>query len=300
MIYKLTSVRTVIAKIFTDLELREGDHRISDMIEFAGEALEKIGAFPQFTNKVAGKDGIAPLEITNYQAILPLDFHNLIQVGYSTSEEGPFYSMRYGTGSFDAGSEVTDASTVDDVTPTADVITLAMELYDLDYAEAVTYINANPDKNSQLSYLLRTEKVNDTGVRTLTSDYTYVIQDRYIRTNQEEGYLMMAYQAIPTDAEGYPMIPDRISYKEAIYWYINMKLMYVQWKMGQVRDAVYYHAQRSWNYYCKQAYGDAMMPNQEQMESIKNTWLRMVPELGEHEAFFTTLGQRQVIYNQNN
>ena len=110
---------------------------------------------------------------------------------------------------------------------------------------------------------------------------------------------MMEYQAIPKDADGYALIPDRISYKDAIYWYINMKLLYVQWKLGQTRDAVYYDARRSWNFYCKQAYGDAMMTNQEQMESIKNTLLRMVPELEEHESFFNTLGQRQVIYNQN-
>lgn len=52
MIYKLTSVKRVIAKVFTDLDLKEGDHRITDMIEWASEALLKIGAFPQFTTKV--------------------------------------------------------------------------------------------------------------------------------------------------------------------------------------------------------------------------------------------------------
>lgn len=301
MIYKLTSVQTIIAKVFADLELKEGDHRISDMVEWAGEALEKIGAFPQFSNKVTGKDGILPITISNYQALLPLDFHSLIQVGYSTSDQGPYYSMRYGTGSFDHGSELTDPADFEyDAVADADVVVLAMELYDLSYADAIIYLNANPDKNSQLTFLLRTEKVRKDGVQTATYDYTYVVQDKYIRTNQETGYLMMAYQAIPTDADGYPMIPDRISYKEALYWYINMKLLYVQWKLGQVRDAIYYDAKRSWNYYCKQAYGDAMMPNQEQMESIKNTWLRMVPELSEHEGFFNTLGQRQVLYNQNN
>ena len=46
MIYKLTSVKSVIAKVFTDLDLQEETHRVSDMIEWAGEALEKIGAFP--------------------------------------------------------------------------------------------------------------------------------------------------------------------------------------------------------------------------------------------------------------
>ena len=300
MIYKLTSVQTIIAKVFTDLELKEGDHRISDMIEWAAEGMEKIGAFAQFENKVAGKDGHLPIEIINYQALLPYDFYNLIQIGYSTKSEGPYYSMRYGTGNMDYGSEVTSLTADTEVVSDSNLVILTMDLYDLSYTEALAYLNNNDDKRQLVTHLLRTEKATKTGSTTVTSDYTYVIVNKYIKTNQETGWLMMAYQAIPTDADGYPLIPDRVSYKEALYWYINMKLMYVQWKLGQIRDAVYYDARRSWNYYCKQAYGDAMMPNQEQMESIKNTWLRMVPELGEHEGFFTTLGQRQVLYNQQN
>jgi hypothetical protein len=300
MIYKLISVQSIIAKVFTDLDLKEGDHRISDMIEWAGEALEKIGAFPQFQNKVLGKDGLQPLTLVDYQAILPYDFHNLIQIGYATSPEGPYYSMRYGTGSFDSGSEITPTGEEADGVSDSDLVILTMDLYNLSYTEALEFLNTNDDKRQLVTHLLRTEKANKSGTTIGTSDYTYVIVDKYIKTNQKDGYLMVAYQAIPTDADGYPLVPDRVSYREAIYWYINMKLMYVQWKLGQVRDAVYYDARRSWNYYCKQAYGDAMMPNQEQMESIKNTWLRMVPELGEHEGFFTTLGQRQILYNQDN
>ena len=82
MVYNLTSVRRVIAKVFTDLDLKEGDHRISDMIEWAGEALEKIGGFPSFNTKVLGKDDLPLLELSNYQVKLPCDFHSLIQIGY--------------------------------------------------------------------------------------------------------------------------------------------------------------------------------------------------------------------------
>ena len=89
MVYKLTSVKKIIAKVFTDLDLKEGDHRVSDMIEWAGEALEKIGAFPQFENKVSGKNDVPMLTISNYQSRLPYDFHRLIQVAYSPTLTGP-------------------------------------------------------------------------------------------------------------------------------------------------------------------------------------------------------------------
>jgi len=41
------------------------------------------------------------------------------------------------------------------------------------------------------------------------------------------------------------------------------------------------------------------MPNVDQLESIKNAWLRLVPEIHEHSNGFSTLADSQIIYNQN-
>ena len=301
MVYNLTSVKRVIAKVFTDLDLKEGDHRISDMIEWSGEALEKIGGFPTFENKVCGKDDLPLLEIVNYQVKLPCDFHNMIQLGYSTTSTGPFYAMRYATGSFDHGSTLTSSSTTTYTAAESDLVILCQSLYDLDYEAALAKINAEPAIRSLLNSLLTPTQASAAATSTsTTTDYTYLINGSYIKTNLETGYIMLAYQAVPTDNDGYPMIPDDQSFIEAVYWYITMKLLYPQWVGGQVRDAVYADAKRSWNFYCKQAYGNVMMPNgAAQMEAIKNTWHRLVEEWGEHDSFFSTMGQEQVIYNHN-
>lgn len=304
MIYKLTSVKRVIAKVFTDLDLQEGEHRVTDMIEWAGEALEKIGAFPSFINKVTGKDGNPYLEVFNYQSKLPCDFHSLIQVSFSTNLDGPYYPMRYATGSFDSGKEANDVPSIEANFPESTLVALAMTLYDLDYTAALAKINSEPAIRSTLNGIInqmtaKNTSTSDGEVTNTTYDYTYLITNNYIKTNIKEGYIVMAYQAIPTDNNGYPLIPDHASFLEAIYWYITMKLLYPQWKQGSIRDAVYYDARRSWNYYCKQAYGNALMPNLDQLESIKNSWLRLVPETNEHATGFSTLGQRQVIYDAN-
>jgi hypothetical protein len=300
MIYNLTSVKRVIAKVFTDLDLKEGDHRISDMIEWSGEALEKIGGFPTLSTKVAGKDELPLIEIQEYQAVLPYDFHSLIQIAYSASTAGPFYPMRYATGSFDYGSVNTEA--VEEYSASSsDLVTICMTLYDLSYTAALAKLNAEPNIRSVLTSMIQPHQLsNETNGTTTTYDYTYLISGGYIKTNLESGYLMIAYQAIPTDHDGYPMIPDNQSFMEAIYWYITMKLLYPQWVGGQVRDAVYADAKRSWNFYCKQAYGNSMMPNgADQMEAIKNTWHRLVEEFNEHDSFFSTMGEEQQIYNKN-
>lgn len=302
MVYNIVSVKRVIAKVFTDLQLNEGDHRVSDMIEYAGESLEKIGGFPTFTNRVCGKDGLPLLTIANYQTKLPCDFHSLIQVGYSASTSGPFYSMRYATGSFDYGATDTAVTSTTYTAAESDLVTLAMSLYSLTYVAALAKINNEPAIRTLLeTFITPTTSSAIADSTATTTDYTYLIKHGYIKTNIETGYLMVAYQAIPTDNEGYPMIPDNASFIEAVYWYIVMKLLYPQWVTGQIRDAVYADAKRSWNFYCKQAYGNVMMPNgAEQMESIKNTWHRLVEEFNEHDSFFSTMGQEQVIYNANN
>jgi hypothetical protein len=302
MIYKVTSVKRVISKVFTDLDLKEGDHRVSDMIEWAGEAVKKIGAFPTLLTHVTGKGNLPLLELSNYQAKLPCDLVAINQVAYSESSSGPFYPMIYGSGSFDATAPsdvipTTTTTTVQDST----VVELAMDLYSESYEDALLRLNTYPAIRESLESLLlsRATRPSTRDTFTASGDYTYVITPGYIKTALKTGYIMLSYQAVPVDNEGYPMIPDDESFEEAIYWYINMKLTYPEWKMGRVRDAVYYDAKSSWNYYRKQAYGNAMMPNIDQLESIKNAWLRLVPEIHEHGNAFATLNQRQIIYNKN-
>jgi hypothetical protein len=302
MIYKYTSVKRVIAKVFTDLDLKEGDHRVTDMIEYAGEAIMKIGAFPVLTTKVTGKGGKPLLEIIDYQTKLPCDVTTINQVAYSASETGPFYPMTYAAGSFDDQVPNTTVSTVTtQVVSDASVVNLAMTLYGDTYVQALERINTNPSTREQLEGLLYSASLasSDRDTVSLSDSYTYVVVGNYIKTNLRTGYLMVSYQAIPVDNEGYPMIPDNESFEEAIYWYINMKLTYPEWKMGRVRDAVYYDAKSSWNFYRKQAYATALMPNVDQLESIKNAWLRLVPEIDEHSTFFSHLNDKQIIYNKN-
>jgi hypothetical protein len=302
MIYKLTSVKRVIAKVFTDLDLKEGDHRVSDMIEWAGEAVKKIGAFPALSTNITGKGGKPLLEIVDYQAKLPCDITTINQVAFAASETGPFYPMTYASGSFDA--RIPNIDNQDDSVPPADLLIadLAISLYGDTYAQALERINTYPNIREQLVALLHNSQAAPAVGRdtvSLSDPYTYVISGNYIKTNIKSGYLMISYQAVPVDSEGYPMIPDDESFEEAIYWYINMKLTYPEWKMGRIRDAVYYDAKSSWNFYRKQAYAVALMPNVDQLESIKNAWLRLVPEIDEHSTFFSHLNDKQRILNKD-
>jgi hypothetical protein len=273
MIYNLVSVKKVIAKVFADLDLQEQPHRISDMIEYSGEALKKIGAFPAMVTRVTGKEDFPLLLISNYQAKLPVDLNTINQVSYSVGSTGPFYPMRYATGSY-SSNHVVKGTEGTNTTP-------HVPFYPSQYSTTTSNI---PSSEKDTIFSL---------------DYSYIIVGGYIKTNIKDGYLLISYQAIPTDRDNYPLIPDDESFFEAIYWYINMKLTYPEWKNGRIRDAVYYDAKSSWNFYRKQAYANAMMPNPDQLESIKNTWIRLIPEINAHDTFYSTLGEQETVYNND-
>ena len=96
-----------------------------------------------------------------------------------------------------------------------------------------------------------------------------------------------------------PMIPDLESYKEAIYWYVTMKLMYPKKLKGQISQGDYYDIRNSYNFYRKQAYAEAMMPTVDDLETISNIYTKLYPEINDHSMFFSTSGDEQNIYNQN-
>lgn len=86
MIYKLTSIKTVIFKIITDLGLNNDDTTVDDYIEWIAEALKEIGAYYQFTEKQAN------ITIDNYKGELPCDFlypiewrHNNCRLNFNQS-----------------------------------------------------------------------------------------------------------------------------------------------------------------------------------------------------------------------
>jgi len=304
MIAKLVSSKSVIAKVIADLDLKDDNLRITDMLHWMGEAIEKIGSPQQLIHKVSGINDEPILTISNHQVAMPDDLYRLEQITYSTQPNGSWSAMRKATGSFDVWGTETNSTTPEMLIPDSALIVLVKMLYNIiTDEEAYAKLNSDANIRTTLSNLVNkgtyvipgyTPAFEDTNIST---DYQYTTKPGYIMTNIPTGYLKLSYYAIPRDLEYYPLIPETQSYFEALYWYIVMKLKYPEYLGGRLNREIYYDIKRSWNYYCKQAYGDAMMPNADDMESLKNNWLRIVPVQDEHDSFYSTVGQKQQIYN---
>jgi hypothetical protein len=134
----------------------------------------------------------------------------------------------------------------------------------------------------------------NTNVRT-TSHSGYTMNDAWFNFNFEKGKVKLSYIATPTDDEGFPMIPDNVSYKEAIEKYIVMKLRYADFVMEKINPNTWDRIVNDWHWYCAQARGKANMPNADKMESIKNSWNRLKPEMNQHRSHFANLSNRERI-----
>ena len=88
------------------------------------------------------------------------------------------------------------------------------------------------------------------------------------------------------------MVPDNISYKEAMFWYIY-KQMLLGGYIPSMNGIGYDFADNKWKFYCTQARNAANYPSIDKYESFMNQWVRLIPNLNRHANFFENLGTRE-------
>ncbi len=297
---KLVSSKAVIAKVIADLDLKEDEIKITDVREWIGEAMEKIGAIQQLEHKVEN------IPVIGYQAKLPCDLYRLNQVAFSFENSCGWLPMRKVTNSFGVYTKC-DKCDPNMIIGDNALIPLVKNLYNLiDDRAALDIINSDPNVKKTLSALVNQYTIPSVNGRlivgnpaSLNGSLQYSTKPGYITVNVPCGWVKISYHAIITDEDSMPMIPDNPSYFEAIFWYVAMKLSYPKYLKGQLTQNIYYDMKNSWNFYRRQAYAEAMLPGLDEIESIKNDWHKLYTEFDDHDTFFATTGDEQIIYNQN-
>lgn len=303
---RMISSNTVIAKVIADLQLQESDIRITDMREWCMEAILKIGAIQQYEHKVA----ILPIEC--HQVALPCDLYKLGQVAFSFCNGGGWLPMRKATSSFGVFHDRECSNEPCMLIPDTAMFPLVKNMFNLNTdREALDKLNEDTNLRQTLSILLNQWTVGTVNGKFVpgvvdhrdgtmfSNELQYTTKPGYINTCMPRGFVKISYYAIYTDEDSMPMIPDLESYKEAIYWYVTMKLMYPKKLKGQISQGDYYDIRNSYNFYRKQAYAEAMMPTVDDLTTISNIYNKLYPEINDQDTFFSTSGDEQNIYNQN-
>lgn len=223
MIYGQVSAKQVISKIVRDLDLGREEIPYQDFIEWMVEALKAIGSYYQFHEKET------TLEIKNYRADLPCDFHKLIRLINEKTNARDVYNK----------------SIVDE-----------------------KHIKGNEHY-----------------------EYQYNVQNNTILTNYKTGKIRIQYLAFPIDEDKYPLVPDDRSFADALFWYVCYKLAIRGHKFMNPQMGDIGFTSNQWHHYCKQARGNANMPDVDGMERIKNIWLRYIPSTDDYNSLFSKTGR---------
>lgn len=273
---KYVSCQEIIREVFRDNKYTY-NLPWQDAIEWAVDAIELIGA------PMALQPKQAKICIENYRGMLPCNMHTLIQAA----------------GSFDCINVFPMRSSTNTFHPTHNCETtwLNTELLGATNISSGTQVPIGQDISGNPVYELNGENIIFPGAITNTSksimstDATYDLNDNFIFTNFEEGYVFIAYKGIPVDEEGFPLIPDNRRYKEAVKSFIRQKVDYILWRTGELDERMFKYSEQEWLFYVGSAGNAARMPNYDGMQSILNQ-MKLIPSKYSHDEFFNKLGNK--------
>ncbi len=314
-IYKTTSSQVVIRKVMRDLAPQDSNW-MQDAVEWIGEALEHIGASAQLVSKTC------ILSIEDHKCTLPADFYYLEQVALNQSSTAEALEN-------DITKLTTDLKVMTEAYQSSRTF-IADRIIQMENGTIVDFLSNNDLKvidkinkasDSQFSRILaetqilvnRYSNFDSQSMQTMetctntfkpgddcpdcnefNSKSCYYIESDHIKTSFPKGKVCVAYKAFPTDHDCYPLVPDSISYKEAMFWYIFKKMLLRGFESPNGFN--YMTAHQQWQYYCTQARNEAVFPDIPQMESYMNQWVRLIPNINRSETQFENLGTREDIY----
>ena len=289
---KYISSEEIIRRVIRDSGI-EGEIPWSDMLEWVVEVLDLIAAPKIWVN------ALEKIPVVEFKAKLPCGYRNMIQASGSLNGKA-WFPMNYSTNTFHPTKQFSQLNNPN-VVPNAvnNISRLAL------WNENNQAVNINNpvayDANGNPLYNLNDYELYSVPgfLFEVIPGYvkepaTYKLGEDYIFTNQgfKDGYILMAFEKYPFDCNGYPLVPDNEKVKQAVKWYLQLKLDYKAWRMGQITDKVYNKTEQEYMWYVGAAQSSMLMPNLDEMESWKNMLRKfIVPDTAHHNGF-TSLSRR--------
>lgn len=268
---KYISCQEIIGNIIRDTGFTT-EVQWADWVQWCAEAVDFIGAPRAYMPKTD------VIEINNYRGELPCDLHEITQIS-GLSMDSMQFPMKYSTDSF---HPVYSNKTIPMPQPA-----------DIGYIPPIgTDANGNPtfNYNSNGAFSINNEIYAGVGDLVSCNEATYTLNDDYIFTSFPDTFkVFIAYKAFPVDADGYPMIPDNIRFKQAVQAYVRFKVDYILWRRNDIPRDVFQHSEQDWLFYCASAGNVMRVPSIDMMESMKDAALRLIPKINRHKEGFRYL-----------
>jgi len=275
MIYKLDSIDRTISSIIRKLGIGNDEIPYQDLVEYIADAMEHIGSYYQFEEKECY------IVINDYKGELPCDLHKVIKMHESCDMD--FDDCNYG---FYGGT------TVDYLTK-AGVDFESIPAYDRYRVLAVGGISKKSNNlHDEVVGLQHNNNLIHPKTGFTSKDYNENLGR--ITTAFRYGLIRIQYLAIPIDQKGFPMIPDDVSFRTALFWYCANMLAIghpEKLKNPSLKDLQY--TDNQWQFYCGQARASANSPDLAMLERIKNNFHRLLNTVDDDINDYRDLGKPQ-------
>ena len=134
-----------------------------------------------------------------------------------------------------------------------------------------------------------------------SSGSEYKLNNGHIFTDFNDGAVVMVYRANPTDKDGRPMIPDNIKYIQACKAYVASKVLFRKEVKGEaVNPRVSAKIDQELAWYTGAANSSSRIPTVDQMESWKNNFTKLIPNINSHASGFSGDGRMEKRFNNKN
>ena len=120
---------------------------------------------------------------------------------------------------------------------------------------------------------------------------TYKIQGDFIVTSVEKGYIRLAYTAIKTDSDGYPMIIDDQTFIRALVSYIVYKKVFTNYINGRLpSESIMERIERDYEFNIAQAAQRLVLPTIDEFNNISRMMNSFIFRNNARKSGFKNLG----------
>lgn len=128
-----------------------------------------------------------------------------------------------------------------------------------------------------------------------SKDLTYKIQGNFIYTSFEEGEIEVSYQAIATDEQGFPLIPDNSSFTRALELYIKKQWFTILFDTGKLHGSILSNVQQEYAWAVGDCQSEFNRLSIDKAESFYNSWRTLLIRDREHNKTFKNSGIKEYL-----
>jgi len=285
MIFKYTSVKAVIARVIDDVGGKIPAHYMDSMLEWIPQGIRMLETKYQLEENSTGNytestEDVDPhaLYTTNHVVPIPSAVVGLIAVEDMYGER-----VRLASSQVDFKNQTDRYSTGTGGLVDARATNFQIDVFDhtgINPAEEIAYVTWNGSDIKQ--------------VNSGNLNATYKVQGNMIQTSMECMFIKLHYLSLPTDEEGFLMVPDVEEYKQALGFYVLRQLVGAGCKhpiWNGPPGWQFFDAQ--WEKYAARALGKIKYPTIDRMEKLRTGFAeRLIPSREAYDDFFS--GQEQI------